>query len=480
MGYELSGWARTLEHPCLTPRTRQVLNAICLVAHDDHGEFWMRGKRLIEEHLPDMSYGGYRNCLSRLVRNGLLIKIEHGGGRTTSGRGTTSRYRVNSPVVRNPHPAQGVLPEITRAPRRPGPTPRARSQRRPELHVSAGDVYRRVDELLAVGITPEQMVAFLEAVAQIVTGSKNMSRHSEVARHDTGKHVTDHDRIPRNLRHKSLHVPVKKHVTVPRNLSQIMTDSPTNLSQIMTSLHIHEEKIHEEKEEAAAAANLSRSEHDPSDFFELLAGSLAKAGHGGILAAQFSDLEGLAATYEGLTGSPPDERTSDYIAGRVSESRGVRNVVGLARRIAQDVLRTGEGCVERVQAPDLRSRPPPEAVREAAPDWDLLHLAHVDQVSPAHQVWASVLEVLRSQVPRPAFETWLAVSAGWAYAGGRFVVVTSDSFVVEMLRNRMRPPIERVLRDLTGFELSIGYAVAPRGDEPCPRCQAQDTQAAAS
>ena len=477
MGYELSGWAQTLEHPCLTPRTRQVLNAICLVAHDDHGEFWMRGKRLIEEHLPDMSYGGYRNCLSRLVRNGLLIKIEHGGGRTTSGRGTTTRYRVNSPVVRNSHPAQGVLPEIRRA-----PDAQARLIE-PEvvvdrLYVSAGDVYRRVDELLAVGITPEQMVAFLEAVAQIVTGSKNMSRHSEVARHDTGKHVTDHDRIPGNL---SRIVTCSGKETC-NDSEKLVTDHDrfsTNLSQIMTSPHIHEEKIIEEKEEAAAA-NLSRSERDRPEFFELLVGSLAKAGHGGILAAQFSDLEGLAATYEGLTGSPPDERTSDYIAGRVSESRGVRNVVGLARRIAQDVLRTGEGCVERVQAPDLRSRPPPEAVREAAPDWDLLHLAHVDQVSPAHQVWASVLEVLRSQVPRPAFETWLAVSAGWAYAGGRFVVVTSDSFVVEMLRNRMRPPIERVLRDLTGFELSIGYAVAPRGDEPCPRCQAQDTQAAAS
>ena len=198
MGYELSDWARTLEHPCLTPRTRQVLNAICLVAHDDHGEFWMRGKRLIEEHLPDMSYGGYRNCLGRLVQNGLLIKIEHGGGRTSSGRGTTSRYRVNSPVVGNPHPAQGVLPEITRAPgaqARPS-EPEVSDDR---LYVSAGDVYRRVDELLAVGITPEQMIAFLEAVAKTMTGSRNMSRSGKETCHDPEKHVTDHDRFPTNM-----------------------------------------------------------------------------------------------------------------------------------------------------------------------------------------------------------------------------------------------------------------------------------------
>ena len=107
MGYDLSHWAQTVEHPCLTPRTRQVLNAICMVAHDEHGEFWMRATRLISEYLPDMSYGGYRNCVSRLVTNGLLIKTEQGGGRTSNGRGTTTRYRVNSPVVRNPYPRAG-------------------------------------------------------------------------------------------------------------------------------------------------------------------------------------------------------------------------------------------------------------------------------------------------------------------------------------------------------------------------------------
>ncbi|MYC06372.1 MAG: hypothetical protein F4X57_04255 [Chloroflexi bacterium] len=256
------------------------------------------------------------------------------------------------------------------------------------------------------------------------------------------------------------------------------------MSQIMTSPQIHEEKVHEEKEEAAAAANLSRSEYDRPDFFELLAGSLAKVGHGGILAAQFSDLRLLTATYEELTGSPPDERTAGYIAGRVSESRGVRNVVGFARRIAEDVLRTGEGSIAGLALePPPASIPGPSRGQDFArepPDWDLLHLAHVEQVSPAEEVWASVLEVLRSQVPRPAFETWLAESRGLAYAGGQFVVSAHSRFAAEMLENRLHSPIERALTDVTGAALSIGYAVAPRGDEPCPRCQAQDTQAAAS
>ena len=52
MGYELSKWAKNLDHPCLTPRTRQVLVGICLIALDEHGEFWMRGKQLIAQHFP--------------------------------------------------------------------------------------------------------------------------------------------------------------------------------------------------------------------------------------------------------------------------------------------------------------------------------------------------------------------------------------------------------------------------------------------
>ena len=101
MGYELSGWAQTLEHPCLTPRTRQVLNAICLVAHDDHGEFWMRGKRLIEKYLPDMSYGGYRNCLGRLVRSGLLIK-------SSTAAGVRHRDGARPPVIGSTPRSSGI------------------------------------------------------------------------------------------------------------------------------------------------------------------------------------------------------------------------------------------------------------------------------------------------------------------------------------------------------------------------------------
>ena len=203
MGYDLSHWAQTVEHPCLTPRTRQVLNAICMVAHDEHGEFWMRATRLITEYLPDMSYGGYRNCVSRLVTNGLLIKTEQGGGRTSNGRGTTTRYRVNSPVVRNPYPEQGVLPEITKSPEAQPPTLEASN----ESHTtSAVDVYQRVEDLLAAGVTPDQMLAIMKVVEDTMTGSRDVSDSPQNLIHsggetcnDSGKPVTDNDRFDRNV-----------------------------------------------------------------------------------------------------------------------------------------------------------------------------------------------------------------------------------------------------------------------------------------
>ena len=454
MGYDLSHWAQTVEHPCLTPRTRQVLNAICMVSHDEHGEFWMRATRLISEYLPDMSYGGYRNCVSRLVTNGLLIKTEQGGGRTSNGRGTTTRYRVNSPVVRNPYPEQGVLPEITRSPEAQPPTLEARN----ESHTtSAVDVYQRVEDLLAAGVTPDQMLAIMKVVEDTMTGSRdvsdspqNLTHSDEETCNDSGKPVTNHDRFDRNL-------------------SQSMTPHP-----------IHEEKEHEEKEDHAAAAcevNLSSS---VTGFFDQLSIALADAGYSGIRAAQFADLTGFLAEYTSVTGSPPDQRTADYIVGRVSETAGIRNVAAFVRRLARDVLTTGEGFVAYEPPPP---EPPSEGPSEPLPppDWAVLHLSHIEQDSPAQKVWDSVLDMLRGQVSRPAFETWLSASSGAAYADGQFVVGTANSFTSEMLRNRMHPLIERAVRDVVGVDLGIQYVVAPlEGRGECPICRAGEARTEAS
>ena len=481
MGYDLREWALHVEHPCLTPRTRQVLAEICFVAHDEHGEFWMRGRNFLDENIPDMSYGAYRNHLSVLVRNGLLLKSGHGGGPINRGRGTTTRYRVNSPAVRNPQPAQHVLPEIVRSPEALQRSPEVADER---PSVSAIEAHRHLDELMAAGITPERLVAMLKAVSTTLTGSPDMSDG-----------VTCSGQMS-DLPEEHVRLNMSGGVTGSVNMSGEVTGSAAQTCQKtghVRAEHVsspdtpstHEEKIHEEKEDHAAAANMSDATSEClTGFFDVLVRSLARAGHPGIRAAQFEDLTGLLARYQKLTGSAPDEHTADYIAGRVSDSRGVRNVVGFARRITRDVLTTGEGFVAGL----AREPPPvslPASTREhkfapEPPDWDLLHLAHVEQVSPVQQVWASVLEVLRSQVPRPAFETWLVGSEGWAFAAGQFVVSTPSQFATEMLEKRLHPLIERAVREVVGADLGIKYTVAPRDGELCPRCQAQDTQAEAS
>ena len=483
MGYDLSRWAQTVEHPCLTPRTRQVLNAICFVAHDEHGEFWMRATRLISEYLPDVSYGGYRNCVSKLVKNGLLIKIEQGGGRTTGGRGTTTRYRVNSPVVQNSHPEQGVLPEIVRSPEAQPPNLET-SNKSPTT--SAADVYQRVEGLLVAGITPDQMLAILKVVEDTMTGSRdvsaslqNMTHSDGETCHDSEKPVINHDRFDRNVSQSMTgsdeetcndsRKPVTNHDRFSRNLSQSMTPHP-----------IHEEKEHEEKEDHAAAAGEVNLSSSVTGFFDQLAIALSDAGYSGIRAAQFADLTGFLAEYTNVTGSPPDQRTADYIVGRVNETTGIRNVAAFVRRLARDVLTTGEGFVAYEPPPP---EPPSEGPSEPLPppDWAVLHLSHVEQDSPAQKVWDSVLDMLRGQVSRPAFETWLSASNGVAYADGQFVVGTANSFTSEMLRNRMHPVIERAVRDVVGVDLGIQYVVSPlEGRGECPICRAGEARTEAS
>ena len=498
MGYELSRWAKNLEHPCLTPRTRQVLNAICLIADDDHGEFWMRSKRLIAEHFPDMSHGTYRNCLSRLVLNELLIKLEHGGGRTTYGRGKTTRYRVNSLVVENPHPAQTVLPDIIRSPEALPPTLEGSIEQDVNATI---EVQQRIAEWLSAGITHEQILETLKATGESLLGSPvNMSSPDAEKRHEIEKHVTNDDKFQQNMSSpagETVHE-AEKHVTdddmFPDNMSLTMTcfDGGTchdeekhvtdndrfrrNMSLPVTSPHIHEKKLHEKKLPAAAAANLSAAtEESVTSFFDLLTTTLAKAGHPGIRAAQFADFRDFLADYANLTGSPPDQRTAEYIVGRVNESNGVRNVVGFARKITQDVLTTGEGYVALVSAPS----PPPErpAGPSPPPDWNLLHLAHGEQVSSAQEIWDAVLDRLRSHVSKPAFETWLSEASGAAYAEGRFVVGSANSFASEMVKNRIHPLIVKAVREVAGVELEIQYAVVASDDRrECPLCQAEKAE----
>ena len=497
MGYDLSRWAQHVSHPCLMPRTRQVLAAICMVAHDDHGEFWMRGQKFLEENLPDMSYGAYRNHLSILVRNGLLLKIWHGGGPISHGNGKTTRYRINSPVVQNPHPAQTALPDIVKSPEAQPQTLEVNNE--PAVSPTI-KMYMRLEELLESGITPEQMLEMLETMSVNMSDDGVDLSDSVTCSPDLSGDVTGLDaETAQKARHVSTDMSddgldLSDGVTCSPELSGGVTCSESQTCQV--SLHVgakpvssrdtpslHEEKEHEEKKDHAAAADMSDlPDDDLTGFFDLLTTALAESGYPGIRAAQFADLTEFLQNYGNITGSPPDQRTAEYIVGRVSETAGIRNVAAFVRRLARDVLTTGEGYV--AYEPPAPPAPPPERPAEPLPppDWNTLHLSHIEQEAPSQKIWDAVLDVLRGEVSSTAFETWLSSSSGAAYADGRFVVGTANSFTSEMLKNRMHPLIEKAVKRVTGVELKIRYAVEPlEGRGECPVCQAgEEAQAAAS
>ena len=430
----------------------------------------MRPQQFISEYLPGMSYGAYRNHLMTLVRNGLLIKIEQGGGRTIHGRGKTTRYRVNSPAVKNPQPDQHKLPDIVRSPEAPPPQPVVSADLETDATI---EMYEQLEELLASGFTPKQVIAVLKAVSDTLSDSRNQSdfQQNQVdAERNLSENVTGFDDTDRNPSRKLTGFDKETRQTEEKPVSFSSTFQ-RNLSGNVTGTPIHEDKSPEDEKHAAAAReNLTGLDRNVSEFFDLLATALAEAGHPGIRAAQFADMSGFLADYTNLTGSPPDQRTAEYIVGRVSESRGVRNVVGFARKITQDVLTTGEGYVEQEEPPP--PAPPPERPAEPPPpDWAVLHLAHVEQVSPAQEIWAAVLERLRNQVSKPAFETWLSEASGAAYAEGRFVIGSANSFASEMVKNRMHPLIVRAVREVVGVELEMEYAVVASDDrKECPLC----------
>ena len=152
MGQKLQRWAQSLDHPCLTERRREVLGAICLVADDESCLFEMTGRRLIAEHVPDLSYGNYRNIVSTLTQNDILKKVAQGGGRTSGGGGRASRYRVNYATVK-PYLMNKVSADL------------------PKMDTGVSQVllktlwvHQKVDALLLAGATPEALVDALDAV----------------------------------------------------------------------------------------------------------------------------------------------------------------------------------------------------------------------------------------------------------------------------------------------------------------------------
>ena len=101
---------------------------------------------------------------------------------------------------------------------------------------------------------------------------------------------------------------------------------------------------------------------------------------------------------------------------------------------------------------------------ERVPVWDSSIQADPD----ARSLWAAVLADLQLQLPRPTFETWLKPTAGVAFQGDRFIVVTPTPFAAEWLERRIFHTLQSALERAAGrgLQLQLQTLAAHSGDDP--------------
>jgi chromosomal replication initiator protein len=87
--------------------------------------------------------------------------------------------------------------------------------------------------------------------------------------------------------------------------------------------------------------------------------------------------------------------------------------------------------------------------------------------SPA-AIWETALGQLELQVTRPNFDTWLRDTVGLRLEDDRFIVGVASDFAIEWLRTRLRSLIGRVLSQILGDPISVGFEVEQAPSAPAP------------
>ena len=105
------------------------------------------------------------------------------------------------------------------------------------------------------------------------------------------------------------------------------------------------------------------------------------------------------------------------------------------------------------------------------------------------QLWEAVLGELQLQVSRPSYKTWLKDTVGLSHGDGEFVVLTPNTFVAEMLEQRMYSVISKAMAKVVdgGVEvrfqtvaegsLAVGQTEAGPGPQRVRRDPQEDAQA---
>ena len=90
----------------------------------------------------------------------------------------------------------------------------------------------------------------------------------------------------------------------------------------------------------------------------------------------------------------------------------------------------------------------------------------------AKQVWEATLGHLQLQVTRPSYQTWLKDTVGLASHDGRFVVGTPNTFVAEMLEQRMYSLISQAMERVTSGPVDVRFQVLQPADDATSRVAA--------
>ena len=101
---------------------------------------------------------------------------------------------------------------------------------------------------------------------------------------------------------------------------------------------------------------------------------------------------------------------------------------------------------------------------ERTPVWD----SSIPPDPDAGSLWSRVLEDLRPQVPRHAFDTWLKPTAGVAFRGDQFIVAAPTALAMEWLERRMFHALQSALEKATGrgLQLRLQTLEAHDGEDP--------------
>ena len=88
------------------------------------------------------------------------------------------------------------------------------------------------------------------------------------------------------------------------------------------------------------------------------------------------------------------------------------------------------------------------------------------QADPAAQaVMVGVLEIMKAQIPKPSYETWLVECSGYSLSETEFVIVAKSATGAEWLERRMYQSLHQAVKTVLGREVEVVIAIRAQSDE---------------